>query len=59
MPFNLEECHCLRVGTAIEEENYSLLGSAISNVDEEKDLGVVITEDLKSSAQCIAAGQKA
>ena len=39
-------------------ENYSLLGSAISRVDEERDLGVVITADLKSSKQCIAAEQK-
>ena len=59
MPFNLEKCHVLHVGAANQEENYSLLGSAISSVDQETDLGVVITADLKSSAQCIAAKHKA
>ena len=59
MPFNLEKCHVLHVGTANQEENYSLLGSAITSMDQETDLGVVITADLKSSAQCIAAEQKA
>ena len=34
-------------------------GSAIFRVDEERDLRVVITADLKSSAQYIAAEQKA
>ena len=47
------------MGTTNQEENYSLLGSAISSVDQETDLGVVITTDLKSSSQCIAAEQKA
>ena len=59
MPFNLDKCHVLHVGTANQEENYSLVGSAITSVDQETDLGVVITADLKSSAQCIAAEQKA
>ena len=59
MPFNLDKCYVLQVGTANQEENYSLLGSTISSVDKERDLGVVITADLKSSAQFIAAEQKA
>ena len=59
MPFNLDKCHVLHAGAANQEENYSLLGSAITSVDQETDLGVVITADLKSSAQCIAAEQKA
>ena len=59
MPFNLDKCHALHVGTVNQEENYSLLGSAISSMDRETDLRVVITTDLKSSAQCIAAEQKA
>ena len=55
----LDKCHVLQAGTANQEENYSLLVSALSSVDKERDLGVVITADLKSSAQCIAAEQKA
>ena len=59
MPFNLDKCHVLHVGTANHGENFSLLGSAITSVDQETDLGVKITTDFKSSAQCIAAEQKA
>ena len=59
MPFNLDKCHVLHVGTGNQGENYSLLGLAITSMDKETDLGVVITADLKSSAQCIAAEQKA
>ena len=58
MHFTLEKCHVLHVGAANQEENYSLLGSTISSVDQKSDLGFVITVDLKSSAQCIAAEQK-
>ena len=36
-----------------------MLGSAISSEDRKTDLGVVITTDLKSSAQCIAVERKA
>ena len=59
MPFNLGKCHVLHVGTAKPGENYSLLGSAITSEDQETDLGVVITTNLKSSVQCIASEQKA
>ena len=59
MPFNLDKCNVLHVGTGNQEENYSLLGSATSSVDRETDLGIVITADLKISAQCIAVEQKA
>ena len=60
MPFNLDRCHVLHMGTVNQEENYSLLGLAISSVDEERDLGVVITAYLKSSAEycCGAKGTK-
>ena len=47
------------MGAANQEENYSLVGSAITSVDQETDLGVVITADLKSSTQSKAAEQKA
>ena len=50
MPFNLDKFHVQHVGTANQEENYSLLGLAIPSVDAERDLGVVITIDLDSSA---------
>ena len=57
--FNLEKCHALHVGTASQAENNSLLDSAISSIDEERDQRIVITEELMISAQCIVAEQKA
>ena len=38
MPFNLDKCHVLYAGTTNEEENYSLLSSALSSIDKERDL---------------------
>ena len=54
MPFNLDKCHVLHVGTANQAENYFLPGLEISSVNEKEDLWVVITADLKSTSQCIA-----
>ena len=59
MPFNVDKCHVLHVGSGNRKENYSLLGSPLSPVQQERDLGVVIKADLKFSAQCVAAEQKA
>ena len=42
-----------------KNEKYELLGKEIESVQQEKDLGVVITKDLKSSSQCIEAVKKA
>ena len=63
MPFNLNKCHVLHVGTDNQgENNYSLLGSTISSVHEERDLGVAITADLtqrpRSMYSCRAKGTK-
>ena len=56
MPFNLDKCHVLHVSTANQEEIYSLLGSAISSVDEERDVEVV---NSRAPRKCIAADQMA
>ena len=49
MPFNLDRCLVLHVGTANQEENYSLLSSAIPSVDEERDLAAAIAVNLNST----------
>ena len=56
MPSMLDKCHVLNVH---RQENCSFPGSEISNVTQEMDIGVIITTDLKSSAPCRAAEQKA
>ena len=59
MPFNLDKCKIMRIGHKNKNEKYELLGKEIESVQQEKDLGVVITNDLKSSNQCIEAVKKA
>ena len=59
MPFNLDKCKIMHIGHKNKNEKYELLGREIESVQQEKDLGVVITNDLKSSNQCIEAVKKA
>ena len=59
MPFNNDKCHVLHFGTRNPRTAYTLQGSPVSEAASEKDLGVLITNDLKFSAQCIAAEKKA
>lgn len=59
MPFNTDKCHVLHVGNANPKEEYFLLGAPVIPTSSEKDLGVLVTEDLKFSKQCIAAEKRA
>ena len=59
MPFNLDKCEIMHIGHKNKNEKYELLGKEVESVQQEKDLGVVITDDLKSSNQCIEAVKKA
>ena len=59
MPFNLDKCKIMHIGHKNKNEKYELLGKEIESVQQEKYLGVVITNDLKSSNQCIEAVKKA
>jgi ribonuclease P/MRP protein subunit RPP40 len=53
MLFNLEKCKIMHFGYN-NPKNTFLLGSQIlDSVKEEKDLGVLITDDLKVSNQCV------
>ena len=59
MPFNLDKCKVMHVGQSNKKANYELLGKQLETCNEEKDLGVIITNDLKSSKQCIEVEKKA
>ena len=59
MPFNLDKCKVMHVGQRNENAKYELLGKQLEVCNEEKDLGVIITNDLKPSKQCIEAEKKA
>ena len=59
MPFNTEKCKVMHIGNNNPQANYSLLGKEIKSVEQEEDLGVIISKDLKSTKQCIKVEKKA
>ena len=59
MPFNVGKCKVMHIGHKNPNANYVLNGRALESTVSEKDLGVVITNDLKFSRQCIEAEKKA
>ena len=59
MPFNLDKCKVMHIGNKNVNSKYELLGKEIESCQQEKDLGVIITSDLKPSKQCIEAEKKA
>ena len=59
MVFNVKKCKVLRVGHNNVHHGYSINGEVLQSVTEETDLGVIISNDLKPSKQCISAVKKA
>ena len=59
MQFNVGKCKVMHLGRGNEEWNYVVNKQILEVVKEEKDLGIIITDDLKVSAQCGAAYSKA
>ena len=59
MSFNADKCKVLHFGPKKVNYDYNMNGSILSDVTFEKDLGVVITGDLKPSRQCAAAAARA
>ena len=59
MDFNVKKCKVMHFGHSNIKYDYNMNGSAIEKVMEEKDLGVWVETDMKSSKQCRAAAQKA
>ena len=49
----------MHVGYRNDKVKYNLLGKELEICNEERDLGVIITNDLKSTKQCIAVEKKA
>ena len=59
MPFNLDKCKVMHIGHANQKADYSMLGQDIEETELEKDLGVLISSDLKCTKQCIEVEKKA
>ena len=52
MSFNVAKCKIMHVGTNNPCYKYTMCGEELVEVDEEKDIGVVITKNLKPTKQC-------
>ena len=52
MKFNVDKCKVLHIGKRNDHVQYSMNGQQLSAVTKEKDLGVIISNDLKPSQQC-------
>ena len=59
MPFNVNKCHILHVGTRNQKFDYEMNGVKLDSVQCVKDLGVSIASNLKFSRQCKDAAGKA
>ena len=59
MPFNIDKCQILHVGTRNPKFDYELCGEKLKNSSKVKDLGVTVESNLKFAKQCKDAAAKA
>ncbi|KAL7631154.1 UNVERIFIED_CONTAM: hypothetical protein RMT77_018543 [Armadillidium vulgare] len=59
MNFNSKKCKVLHVGNSNKGFNYEMNGEWLETVDHEKDLGVIISSNLKVGDQCLEARNRA
>jgi len=53
MLFNMDKCKVMHMGYNNLQAEYVTDGSKLESVNEEKDLGVIISEDLKWDKQAV------
>jgi hypothetical protein len=58
MELNVEKCKVMHVGVNNKMERYGINGQDLVETSEEKDLGVIINQNLKVSQQCLTAAKK-
>ena len=51
MPFNVAKCTVMHMGCHNFNFNYKMAGSDLATVDQQRDLGILISRDLKWDAQ--------
>ena len=59
LKFNIDKCKIMHMGKSNPNTVYSIDNTALKVITEERDLGVVMSSDFKSSAQCIQATKTA
>ena len=59
LPFNINKCKSLHIGSKNQNQIYTMNGKELEQVKEEKDLGILIDDQLKFHKQTAAAVKKA
>jgi len=59
MEFNVSKCKVMHLGKSNPRNAYHMRGNRLNVVEQEKDLGIIISDDLKASQQCLYAFNKA
>jgi len=59
MECNIQKCKVMHIGNSNLNFEYYMDNNELEIMQEEKDLGVLITNDLKASSQCVQACNKA
>ena len=55
--FNLDKCKVMHIGSKNGKAEYEMGGKVLDEVEEEKDLGVIISKDFKVAKQCAEAAK--
>ena len=58
MLFNADKCKIIHVGHSNCLADYNMCGKKLETVDKEKDLGAIVSKDLKWDKQCSQAVKK-
>jgi ribonuclease P/MRP protein subunit RPP40 len=59
MSFNIAKCKVMHVGRNNPEYEYTMRGVKLGKTDEERDIGVMVSKNLKPSSQCEKAAGRA
>ena len=59
MLFNIDKCKVIHFGHSNTKQDYVMGGSVLEVVNSERDLGVIVQDDLKVSMQCYKVVQTA
>ena len=59
MKFNVMKCKIIHIGRNNGQADYTMNGVKLQKVSEEKDLGIIVSDDLKPSKHCQMAYNKA
>jgi hypothetical protein len=58
MEFNIDKCKVMHLGHNNKKVEYQMHGKSLEIIKEEKDLGVIISDDFKVTKQCAKASKK-